>query len=500
MKLPQEEFLLTSVLHFLAESFSLPLPRDEILEANLEELISYYRDDPSAVSISFARLFLLENLSENVYNEKVLKCLIEEYKPLRGYFFLFEDESLPRDYTFFKAKNLHFYPLMFGNSQSLFLSLWKRGVPFVSLYKEILSFDEIPDVEDDLKVISELGFTRLTKKGIEAIRPVLMLHREWKKIAENVSLSNILFVSASVELDEVLKELSCEVLLKDAEKEFYYVLRGGSTAELIRELTSRTPKDAVLGYIPGERLKDEPFCEFSPFLLAFSALEHAGRAGERIISANGFSLHVLGDIVYELEDLAFAKRVYEVAKKYTLQPIELTLSLASIHYTLEDLDTAEKLLRGRLCGCVKEDPMVHHNLGLIYLAKNNLPSAEYHFYKAHLLDPENVILRERLVQFLFDQGKTGDVLQILEGKEVLSPKEMLILGKVYFRQGEYDKALKFLSQLLDKPERDGEASMYLAWLYFNLRKNEEVAKVFLNEAEAKLSSEEFVRLKEELNL
>ncbi len=214
----------------------------------------------------------------------------------------------------------------------------------------------------------------------------------------------------------------------------------------------------------------------------------------------GFSLHVLADIIYELEDLGFAKRVYEIAKDYTLQPIELTLSLASIYYTLSDLDTAEKLLRGKLCGCVREDPMVHHNLGLVYLAKGNLSYAEYHLYKAYLLDPENRAIRQRLIQFLFDQGRISDILEILAGKEDLSPQEALILGKIYFRQGDYDRALSLLSQLLASPERDGEASLYLAWLYLNLRKNEEVANLFLDEARSKLSSEEFERLKRELNL
>jgi len=144
--------------------------------------------------------------------------------------------------------------------------------------------------------------------------------------------------------------------------------------------------------------------------------------------------------------------------------------------------------------------MVHHNLGLVYLAKGNLSYAEYHLCKAYLLDPGNKPIRQRLIQFLFDQGKISDILEILAGKEDLSPKEALILGKIYFRQGDYDRALSLLSQLLASPERDGEASLYLAWLYLNLRKNEEVAKVFLDEARSKLSTDEFERLKRELNL
>jgi tetratricopeptide (TPR) repeat protein len=101
---------------------------------------------------------------------------------------------------------------------------------------------------------------------------------------------------------------------------------------------------------------------------------------------------------------------------------------------------------------------------------------------------------------LFDQGRISDILEILAGKEDLSSQEALILGKIYFRQGDYDRALSLLSQLLASPDRDGEASLYLAWLYLNLRKNEEVANLFLDEARSKLSPEEFERLKRELNL
>jgi len=477
MKLPHEDLLLPLVEDWLAKKGEKGCPR----------------------------CYLLDHLFDNFYTEEILECLVEAHKPLRGYFFMRQDYFLPKDFTFIRLKNLFFYPLFFGKAQELFLSLWKEELPFTSFYAEVSRLPNPSEVENHLQVISSLGFSRLTKRAEERLAPILKLEKEWLKLGgpslssgqrlkEKEEISKLLFIVSSFPLDEELKE---GIILKEEGKEYYYVLRDAQGFSLKEE---NLPQGAILGFVPGEKLKEKPFSRFSPFLLALSAFEHAKRAGLMLKEVEGFSLHVLADIIYELEDLGFAKRVYEIAKDYTLQPIELTLSLASIYYTLSDLDTAEKLLRGKLCGCVREDPMVHHNLGLVYLAKGNLSYAEYHLYKAYLLDPENKAIRQRLIQFLFDQGRISDILEILAGKEDLSPQEALILGKIYFRQGDYDRALSLFTQLLASPERDGEASLYLAWLYLNLRKNEEVAKLFLDEARSKLSTDEFERLKRELNL
>lgn len=466
MKLPHEDLLLPLVEDWLAKKGEKGCPR----------------------------CYLLDHLFDNFYTEEIFECLVEANKPLRGYFFKFQDNSLPKDFTFIRLKNLFFYPLFFGKAQELFLSLWKEDVSFTSFYAEVSRLPNPSEVENHLQVISSLGFSRLTKRAEERLAPILKLEKEWLSLKEKEEISKILFIVSSFPLDEDLKE---RIILREEGKEHFYVLRDAQGCSLKEE---NLPQGAILGFVSGEKLKEEPFSRFSPFLIALSAFEHAKRAGLMLKEVEGFSLHVLADIIYELEDLGFAKRVYEIAKDYTLQPIELTLSLASIYYTFSDLDTAEKLLRGKLCGCVREDPMVHHNLGLVYLAKGNLSYAEYHLYKAYLLDPENKAIRQRLIQFLFDQGRISDILEILAGKEDLSPQEALILGKIYFRQGDYDRALSLLSKLLASPERDGEASLYLAWLYLNLRKNEEVAKLFLDEARSKLSTDEFERLKRELNL
>jgi len=464
------------------------LPHEDLLLPHVEDCLAKKREK------GCPRCYLLDHLFDNFYTEEILECLVEEYKPLRGYFFKLKDDLLPKDFTFIRLKNLFFYPLFFGKAQELFLSLWKEDVPFTSFYAEVSRLPNPSEVENHLQVISSLGFSRLTKRAEERLAPILKLEKEWLSLKEKEEISKLLFIVSSFPLDEELKE---GIILREEGKEYYYVLRDAQDFSLSEE---NLPQGAILGFVSGEKLKEEPFSRFSPFLLALSAFEHAKRAGLMLKEVEGFSLHVLGDIIYELEDLGFAKRVYEIAKDYTLQPIELTLSLASIYYTLSDLDTAEKLLRSKLCGCIREDPMVHHNLGLVYLAKGNLSYAEYHLYKAYLLDPENKPIRQRLIQFLFDQGRISDILEILAGKEDLSPQEALILGKIYFRQGDYDRALSLLTQLLASPERDGEASLYLAWLYLNLRKNEEVAKLFLDEARSKLPTEEFERLKRELNL
>jgi tetratricopeptide (TPR) repeat protein len=466
MKLPHEDLLLPLVEDWLAKKGEKGCPR----------------------------CYLLDHLFDNFYTEEIFECLVEANKPLRGYFFKFQDDFLPKDFTFIRLKNLFFYPLFFGKAQELFLSLWKEDVSFTSFYAEVSRLPNPSEVENHLQVISSLGFSRLTKRAEERLAPILKLEKEWLSLKEKEEISKILFIVSSFPLDEDLKE---RIILREEGKEHFYVLRDAQGCSLKEE---NLPQGAILGFVSGEKLKEEPFSRFSPFLIALSAFEHAKRAGLMLKEVEGFSLHVLADIIYELEDLGFAKKVYEIAKDYTLQPIELTLSLASIYYTFSDLDTAEKLLRGKLCGCVREDPMVHHNLGLVYLAKGNLSYAEYHLYKAYLLDPENKAIRQRLIQFLFDQGRISDILEILAGKEDLSPQEALILGKIYFRQGDYDRALSLLSKLLASPERDGEASLYLAWLYLNLRKNEEVAKLFLDEARSKLSTDEFERLKRELNL
>ena len=235
------------------------LPHEDLLLPLVEDWLSKKGEK------GCPRCYLLDHLFDNFYTEEIFECLVEAHKPLRGYFFMRLDDFLPKDFTFIRLKNLFFYPLFFGKSQELFLFLWKEDVSFTSFYAEVSRLPNPSEVENHLQVISSLGFSRLTKRAEERLAPILKLEKEWISLKEKEEISKLLFIVSSFPLDEELKE---GIILKEEGKEYYYVLRDAQGFSLSEE---NLPQGAILGFVPGEKLKEEPFSRFSPFLLALSA-------------------------------------------------------------------------------------------------------------------------------------------------------------------------------------------------------------------------------------
>jgi len=236
-------------------------------------------------------------------------------------------------------------------------------------------------------------------------------------------------------------------------------------------------------------------------MYALSALEHARRLKtEQKVFFEGFTYHVLGDLYYEWEDLGKALKYYDLAEGFTKQPIELALSKGAIYYLLGEFDQAEEILKSHLCGCEKEDPALHYNLGLIYYQKEAYEKSRYHFYKAHLLEPKNTLFREALIKFLWDTGAYQELEEVFSGIDDLTPKEQLYLGKLYFYQKKYEQAFELLKRTLNLPERDGETLGFLAWLYVYFNKEKEVCDLLKEEAKKLLTEKEKKKLIEEFGI
>jgi hypothetical protein len=212
------------------------------------------------------RCYLLDHLFDNFYTEEILECLVEAHKPLRGYFFMRQDYFLPKDFTFIRLKNLFFYPLFFGNSQELFLSLWKEDVSFTSFYAEVSRLPNPSEVENHLQVISSLGFSRLTKRAEERLAPILKLEKEWLSLKEKEEISKLLFIVSSFPLDEELKE---GIILREEGKEYYYVLRDAQGFSLRKRTFPKVPS---LGLFREKSLRRSLFLAFLPFCLPFQPL------------------------------------------------------------------------------------------------------------------------------------------------------------------------------------------------------------------------------------
>ncbi len=493
MKEEAKKILLPLLAKHLALSYHLDLPPSEFFSYKIDQLLSLpHSERPKILTTLLAERFLKDNFSNGCYQEKIFHLLLEEFKPLKGYLFYFPEKFLPKEVHFFKYQDFYFLPSFFRGLPEVFINLWKIEKPFTALYVELNSEKDLEKNLMMLLTFSSLGLTRISKKALPLVEGLLEVEK-FLSLNSWEEKSSYLVVTQ----EEMPEDIKGILISTDPLGRKYYLIKEISYHHLQLALETLA---GPIGVVPIKLSQENPFNQIPLSLLALASLEHARRAGLKVKQLDGFSLHVLGDLLLELEDIALAKKVYLLAKDYTRQPVELDLSLAKIYYALGDYETAEKLLRRHLCGCAKEDPMIHFNLAQVYLAKEDKNSAEYHLFKAYLLHPENSLYRQRLVEYLYLEDRKEEVLEILLPVKNLELSERLILGKIFFALGNYEESLKHLSLLIDKPERDGEASIYLAFLYLNLKKNPEIAELFLKEAQEKLEPSVYQRLKKELAL
>lgn len=487
---------LTQLLsNYLSKRFALPLREEAIpFRETTEDLLKRGKE---ALSTLYIERILLENYSANLYSEGLLKMLLS-VAALPGYVFNFK-RSFPKGYPFFSlSKGLYFYPLLFGNIKELFIELWKKKKAFRSLYVELTEDYSLSGLFPQLEFVSSLAFTRFNRKAREALKEIWELWQEgrakaWMTLFKKPS--SLLLVSD--------KPLSEEFLTSLGKADFkggslnYYLLQKARPVEVISQIKGLP---GTFGVVTSEKWREDPFSRFNPLLLGFSAYEHAKRAGLKAHLLDGFTLHVLADLYYEWEDLGSALEVYELAKTFTLQPIELALSEASIYYALSELEEAVKILKGKLCGCLKEDPRIHYNLGIIYKEKGDPEKAEYHLYKAYLLDQENPLYRKDLLRFLWDRGRTQEMEEILAKVKDFTKEDQVFLGKLAFLRRDYAEALSYLKEVIDSPERDGEALYFLAWLYLYYQRDPSASEILLKEAKDRLSPRSYEKLIEEFGL
>lgn len=460
-----------------------------------EELIEAL--DENICALVILERLLLENFQNNFYHSDLLKILLE-VESLPGYIFSFEPHFLSENYTFFKITDeLFFYPIFFENTGALFIDLWKKNLNFCSTYMVLSAEEPFSDLKKKLEITKALGFTRLGTKALDDLADILDLYKshESEEILTYLRTKSAILVISEGQ-SSFLEKLG-PIYMKQGKNFAFAVFESSLKDQLFETL----PKlSCYTGSVDSETLREPLFADLNPFLLSYACLEHAKRAKEKHHHLDPFTLHVLADLFYEWDDYGSALKLYLRAKDYTLQPLELTLSLASIYYIFGDLHEAERLLRSKLCGCLKEDPRVHYNLGIIYLALRKKDYAEYHLYKAFLLNKEEPLFRKQLIKHLWDEGKLEEIQEILKDITDLTPEERIYLGKIAFLRGDYETALNYLRDILSYRDRDGMSLYFLAWLYMYFRMDNESIKILLEEARNKLSKEEFEKLTQELGL
>lgn len=492
---PKAEKLLPILKGLLEEKYKLTFSEEwEPFRAKTWDLLS--SKDPSHLSLLYLERLILENYQAPFYKEDLLELLLE-MGPLYGYVVYFS-WSPPLEFPFFQlAEKYFFYPLFFGELPSLFKKLWAEGGEFISYHRVLKDLPKVEELDREAHLCKRLCFTRLSPKALENIIDLwdLYLQGRGESFLTSLEKANHYLLVSEEEL-EALK-IPLEIIDHFGNKKHLYIISSPTLKELKSALKGLK---GPYGILWGERLKEELYQGLDPLLLGFAALEHAKRAATNYHLLDPFTLHVLGDLLYEWEDYGGALRLYERAKPYTLQPIELTLSEASIYYLFGDLKRAEKALRGKLCGCLKEDPRVHYNLGVIYLELGDKGKGEYHLYKAYLLDKEEPLFRTKLLKYLWDEGRLEEIEEILREVKELTIEDKIFLGKISFLKKDYTKALEYLKEILTYQERDGLSLYFLAWLYLYFKMDGEVSQLLLKEAKEKLPQETFERLSKEFGL
>ncbi len=481
----------------------------ELFQYSTEEILKKYERESKdgLINLVLAERFIIENIENNIYSKKFLEFVLEDHE-VRGNLIELPEEVIYKDLENFNFIRLEedkfFYPLEWGNIGKLLITLWKKGKSFWMIEVVLKNKQDLEKIENWLKLSKILNFSYLSQKTLKILQkylPTLDL-----KILEDLNskfLIGSLEVLALVDFNhEITKDAenfidNSQRFIKSKDK-ILFLGKTYQEIEVIEKFSKLSAKIGVLTKDLWEKYKAE---EATPLNYLIGALEHAKRLNnENIIMFEGFTYHVIGDLYYEWGDLYKALKYYSLAKEYTKQPVELALSESAIYYTLGDLDKAEKILKAQLCGCLKEDPMVHHNIGLIYFKKGKTEKAKFHFYKAYLLDPENHVFRESLMKFLWDIEAYEELEELLNSVKNLTDKEEIFLGKLAFYKKDYKKAFEYLKKIFTYPDKDGETLLFLAWLYLYFNKEKEVSEILLKEAKGVLNKKEFDKIAKELGL
>ncbi len=493
---------ITWFLPYIKKLLSLKkLPDPKFFKLSTLELLEKTLNSSDLLEQLLTERFILENFSKGFYSLKLLELVLEE-REIFGY--LIKTKHSLRNFTAFKLeKDLFFYPLEWGNGLKLFYSFWKNKKNFqargISLKKPI----SLESLKKSLHLLNLLDFSLLTektRKELENYLPSLEVEVLEELLNKFLKTSQSVFILSNFKLDPFLN--SIPKVVKISSKTYLYLIEEFEE-QLLNSLImkmERETENLTAGVLSQNIFKNFAKNEVSPFIMVLGAFEHARRAQKKVVLFEGYTFHVIGDLYFEWKDFGKALKYYCLAESYTKQLLELNLSKAAIYYFLGKLEKAEKILKKLSYEGIKEDPMVHYNLGLIFLRKKKMEKAKFHFYKAYFLDSKNKLFRETLVEFLWNTKKLEEIENLLSNAEDLSFKEKACLGKVYFLKKDYERAFEMLRELLTCSERDGETSLFLAWLYLHLKKEPEISELLTREARDKLKKSQFEKILKEFNL
>lgn len=130
-----------------------------------------------------------------------------------------------------------------------------------------------------------------------------------------------------------------------------------------------------------------------------------------------------------------------------------------------------------------QNPVIHLNLAISYLKKNNSPEAIKELNLAVRLDPELVEPHAMLALLYSAQNQSELAAKeyefALKNASKLQPKNTEIyksLGAIYLQQKNFEAAKNIYQAILDLTPDDAEAHFYLANAHFELSKKEEAIK------------------------
>jgi len=458
---------------------------EELFKFSTEEIAKQFLNKEDFKAHLLVERFFLENITGATFSERLLRLNLKLFKEVKGELFYFPG-SPPKNFPFVRITGkIYFYPRDWGGERRLIFSLLKERRKFYSLPFTFKEDTELSELESSLRLVKSLGFQRLGEKALEFLN-MYFTREELKRVAE---ISEHFSKEDGYALGMTsLKEIPFSVKEEVKGRGITLFLYHNGISD-IKEALERGGKTGIL--------TDEVYKRFatkvaSPFMFAFAAFEHARRLPERNLQVfEGFTYHVMADLFYEWEDYGSSLYWYEVGKDFTEQPVELLLSKPAIHYLIGELEEARALIEEALS--YREDPMSHHNLGLVYLQLGKVSKAREHFEKAFEMERTS-FYREALASSLWEEGNYKKLISLLEEAEDLSLKEKALLGKAYFVEKKFEKAFALLKEFLSSPKRDGEILFFLAWLYLNLRGDKEVSERLFIEARRKLGEKEYEEL------
>jgi tetratricopeptide (TPR) repeat protein len=243
------------------------------------------------------------------------------------------------------------------------------------------------------------------------------------------------------------------------------------------QLLDKSPTDPGYHLLLAEALARQATQHPESLLAAEKQIQEAQK-----LAPNDPRVHLALAQIYSIpgnppQRIAMAQKEYEAALQLDAQNPALIGQYSDFMIKQNQAPKAIALVK-EYVAAHSNDAKAHELLGAVYFGSKDLGSAQQEFERALQLDPNRVDVQLRLAKLYEDQGKTDEALAHYQKASDQQPKSAplaTVVGNMYLKKGDLDKAEKYYSQALSIDPNFSIALANTAWVYAQQNKNLDVA-------------------------